>query len=69
MQMESRTIHDYEETTGITSTMSCPEVAVVAYLNFPPSEVLAPLHRLKQAWMLFHTAKKAEIALSKRAVC
>ena len=35
--------------------MSWPETAVVAYLNFFPSEVLSPVQMLKHAWMLFHT--------------
>ena len=36
--------------------MSWPATAVVAYLNFFPSDVLSPVQMLKQAWMLFHTA-------------
>ena len=39
---------------GLTSMMSRPATAVVAYLNFP-SDVLSPVQTLKQAWMLFHT--------------
>ena len=35
--------------------MSWPATAVVAYLNFFPSDVLSPVQMLKQAWMLFHT--------------
>ena len=35
--------------------MSWPATAVVAYLNFVPSDVLSPVQMLKQAWMLFHT--------------
>ena len=35
--------------------MSWPATAVVAYLNFFPSDVLSPVQTLKQAWMLFHT--------------
>ena len=41
---------------GLTSMMSWPATAVVAYLNFFPSDVLSPVQMLKQAWMLFHTA-------------
>ena len=40
---------------GLTSMMSWPATAVVAYLNFFPSDVLSPVQMLKQAWMLFHT--------------
>ena len=36
--------------------MTWPATAVVAYLNFFPSDVLSPVQMLKQAWMLFHTA-------------
>ena len=39
---------------GLTSMMSWPATAVVAYLNFFPSDVLSPV-QMKQAWMLFHT--------------
>ena len=35
--------------------VSWPATAVVAYLNFFPSDVLSPVQMLKQAWMLFHT--------------
>ena len=35
--------------------MSWPATAVVAYLNFFPSDVLSPVQMLKQAWMLFLT--------------
>ena len=35
--------------------MSWPATAVVAYLNFFPSDVLSSLQMLKQAWLLFHT--------------
>ena len=35
--------------------MSWPATAVVAYLNFFPSDVLSPVQTLRQAWMLFHT--------------
>ena len=35
--------------------MSLPATAVVAYLNFFPSDVLSPVQVLKQAWMLFYT--------------
>ena len=35
--------------------MSWPATAVVAYLNFFPSDVLSPVQMLKQAWILFHT--------------
>ena len=38
---------------GLTSMMSWPATAVVAYLNFFPSDVLSPVQMLKQAWMLF----------------
>ena len=41
---------------GLTSMMSWPATAVVAYLNFFPSDVLSPVQMLKQAWMLFLTA-------------
>ena len=34
--------------------VSWPATAVVAYLNFFPSDVLSPVQMLKQAWM-FHT--------------
>ena len=40
---------------GLTSMMSWPATAVVAYLNFFPSDVLSPVQMLKQAWMLFLT--------------
>ena len=36
--------------------MSWPATAVVAYLNFFPSDVLSPVKMLNQAWMFFHTA-------------
>ena len=35
--------------------MFWPETAVVACLNFFPSEVLSPVQILKHVWMLFHT--------------
>ena len=35
--------------------MSWPATAVVAYLNFFPSDVLSPVQMLKQACMLFLT--------------
>ena len=35
--------------------MFWPVTAVVACLNFFPSEVLSPVQILKHAWMLFHT--------------
>ena len=38
---------------GLTSMMSWPATAVVAYLNFFRSDVLSPVQMLKQAWMLF----------------
>ena len=40
---------------GLTSMMSWPATAVVAYLNLFPPDVLSPVQMLKQAWMLFHT--------------
>ena len=40
---------------GLTSMMSWPATAVVAYLNFFPSDVLSPVQMLKQACMLFLT--------------
>ena len=40
---------------GLTPMMSWPATAVVAYLNFFPSDVLSPVQMLKQAWMLFLT--------------
>ena len=40
---------------GLTSMVSWPATAVVAYFNFFPSDVLSPVQMLKQAWMLFHT--------------
>ena len=39
--------------------VSWPATAVVAYLNFFPSDVLSPEQMLKQALMLFHTVFNA----------